>query len=274
MFKECLKYLTKILPDKIYIQLYYLYKFKSFISFRKPINFNEHINILKLTERSDLLTICADKYQVRKYVKNVLGEEVLIPLLWSGSDPNEIPFNNLPTSFVIKCNHASGTNIIVRNKDELNTDQIIKQISKWMKYNYYFGRREWCYKNIERRIIIEEFIGEQNQIPNDYKFYVINGKIELIHVDIDRFGNHHKYDLDDNLKSFKFDKNSIELPKPDNFELMKSYAEKVSKDFKFVRADFYNVQGKIYFGEMTFYPSGGFKEFCPPELNDYLGSKF
>lgn len=274
MYKEPIKFFVSILPDRLYLQLFNYYKFGKFINFNNPKSFNENINYIKLFERSDLLTICSDKYLVREYVEEVIGEHILIPLLWKGTEPKEIPFNKLPNSYVIKCNHASGTNVVVKNKNKVNKNEVVNKLLKWMNYDYFLGRREWGYKNIERKIIIEKFIGENNEVPTDYKFYVINGKIELIHVDINRFNNHQKYDLDSNLNSFHFADHKVMLPKPKNFELMKSHAEKLAKKFRFVRVDFYNIKGKIYFGEMTFYPSGGFKEFEPAQLDEYLGLKF
>lgn len=280
LFKNLLKKITIFIPDKLYLKLFYFIKFKKILNFTKPITFNEKLQYLKVKQIDNKFTIMADKYKAREYVKERIGEEILIPLLWVGDKGEDIPFDTLPNSFVIKCNHASGTNIIVKDKSEINREEIIKRLRKWLKVNYYWGRREIVYKNINRKIIIEKYLEGENQIL-DYRFFCFDGVPKFICVDfniIDKTKASTKrnlYDLEWNLMEEKmtYPNSDTELKRPIHLNILIQYAKVLSKDFKHVRVDFFIIGDKIYFGETTFYHQSGFFEFYPnhQELDKKFG---
>lgn len=273
--KKIYVYLFWFLPDSLYIRISYFLKIGKFIDLKNPKTFNEKINWLKLNDKNELLHIVTDKYLVREYVKEKIGDNILVPLLWVGDDPKDIPFENLPDSFVIKCNDGSGKNIIVKDKNKIDRKKILKQIQKWMKSNFsYKFARERCYKHIKRKVIVEKYLGTEDALPVDYKFFMSNGKFILLEYCFNRsFHNQRIVEieyLDTNLRSYSLNSQFI---KPENFDKMLDLAEKLSKGFSFVRVDFYNIKGKIYFGEMTLYPSGGWKVFPNKELDLIVGQK-
>lgn len=265
----------KFLSDDLYIKLEYKIKTKKSIDLVNPVSFNEKINWLKINNRTNLITKCADKYKVRDYVTKEVGEEILIPLLWVGTEPKKIPFKKLPKSFVIKTNHACATNIIVKDKALINEDRIIKELTKFLKIDYWFSGRQWAYKNIERKIIIEEYIGDINAIPKDYKFFVFNGKAKFVEIDYDRYIKHKR-----DFYNMKWEKMPLEFSYPNSnytekkplvLEKAKEYAERLGKNFPFSRVDLYIIEDKIYFGEITFYPEGGYGKFYPENLDIKYG---
>lgn len=268
-------YLFWFLPDKSYLKLSYFLKMKKKLNLEEPKTFNEKVNWLKIYDKTPKLNIITDKYLVRQYVANKVEDNILINLLWQGTDPEKIPFDNLPKSFVIKCNEGSGKNIIVKEKSKINYEKVIQQCRKWLNtdFSYKFAR-ETPYKNIERRIIIEEYIGDDYNLPVDYKFFMSKGNFFLIEYCYSRsFEDQRSVQieyLDENLNSFSSESN---FNKPENFSQMLEYAKKLSLDIPFVRVDFYNLNGKVYFGEMTMYPSGGWKVFPKPNMDRELGLK-
>ena len=242
-----------------------------------PKSFNEKLQWLKLYNEDPLLTKCADKYLVRDYVKEKIGEEYLIPLLEVWDSPDEINFDKLPNQFVLKVNWGSGQNIIVKDKSKLDIEEAKAKLKKWMKphsNHYYFGF-EWCYKNIKPIIIAEKFIQQLNNDLYDYKFFSYNGKVKNLFVASDRFNNKYfdYYDTQWNLLPFEiWSKNSPNgIAKPQNLEKMISLTETLSKDFPFARVDFYDLEERIYFGEITFYPTSGLEALKPVEWDYKLG---
>jgi hypothetical protein len=265
----------KFLSDDLYIKLEYKIKTKKSIDLVNPVSFNEKINWLKINNRTNLITKCADKYKVRDYVTKEVGEDILIPLLWVGTEPKEIPFKKLPKSFVIKTNHASATNIIVKDKALINEDRIIKKLTKFLKIDYWFSGRQWAYKNIERKIIIEEYIGDINAVPKDYKFFVFNGKAKFVQIDYDRYTKHKRdfYNMDWEKMSMQCSYPNSNYTEKKTLVLEKAieYAERLGKNFPFSRVDLYIIEDKIYFGEITFYPDGGYAKFYPENLDIKFG---
>lgn len=246
---------------------------------KNPSYFTEYIWARMLYERDPILTKVSDKMKVRSYVAEKLGKEFLIPLLWVGSDPKEIPYDKLPSRFVIKTNHGCHFNIIVKDKTHLNKKIAEKQLERWLSQNYclstYLGS-EWGYKNIKPMILIEEFISEGNNVPIDYKFYCFNGKVEFLTAHFDRFGQHRTKSFDRNFQPYDFRYDfkqwSGNFSRPENFEKMVEISETLSNDFTFMRIDLYNIEGRIYFGEMTPYPGGVSTKFLPRNRDFYLGS--
>lgn len=242
-----------------------------------PKTFNEKLQWLKLYNEDPLLTKCADKYLVREYVKEKIGEEYLIPLLGVWDKPEDIDFDKLPDKFVLKVNWGSGQNIIVKDKSTLDIKETKEKLRNWLKpeSNHYYHGFEWCYKNIQPKIIAEEYMEQFNKDLYDYKFLSYNGKVKNLFIVSDRFNNKYIdwYDKDYNFLPFtRVYKNSpTGIPKPQNFDKMLKLAEILSKDFIFARVDFYSLESKIYFGEITFYPGNGQEKFEPPEWDYKLG---
>ncbi len=266
------------LEDKKYIiEL----QFEQYVGYKPnidyPQSFNEKLQWLKLYNEDPLLTKCADKYLVREYVKEKIGEEYLIPLLGVWDSPDEIDFDKLPNQFVLKVNWGCGQNIIVKDKSKLDIKKAKAKLKKWLKphSNHYYHSFEWSYKNIKPKIIAEQFIQQLNDDLYDYKFLSYGGKVKNLFVVSDRFNKKYFdfYDTDWNKLPFErvFHNSPNGIAKPQNLEKMISLAETLSKDFYFARIDFYDLEDKIYIGEITFYPGNGMEAFQPLEWDYKLG---
>jgi len=248
---------------------------------KEPRSFNEKVLWKKINDRNPLLPVTADKHRVRSYVKEVLGEEkaeeILIPQLFVTDDPEEIPFEDLPEDFVVKANHGSGTNRIIRNGD-FDREKLIKECKRWLKTPYGLGKLEWAYQEIDRKIIVEKLIkNEEGKIPKDYKFYIFHRECELIHIDFGRYKNHKRTFFDANWNylpiSLGYPKES-KVNEPENLEKIINIAEELGQKFDFVRVDLYSVDEKIYFGELTHYPGSGMKKFKPKSFDFKLGENW
>jgi hypothetical protein len=244
---------------------------KKLLNFKKPKTYNEKIQWLKLYNRKNFLINLVDKYKVRSYITEKIGEKYLIPLLWVGENPKEIPWEKLPKSFVIKANHGSGQNLIIKDRKKIDKSYIEKIIKEWLKYDHYLIGREWAYKNVRRKIIIEKYIeAEDGKNLKDYRFFCFNGNPEFIVVDINIIDKTKKstkrnlYDLDwnfiDEEISYPNDKNT-QIKKPKKLKEMIEISKILSKNFKHMRVDLYENGGEIYFGELTFYHQAGFGKF-------------
>ncbi|WP_179347760.1 ATP-grasp fold amidoligase family protein [Winogradskyella pacifica] len=247
------------------------------IDLNNPQTLNEKINWLKLYNRKDLHTVIADKFKVRAYIKEKIGEEYLIPLLYHTVTPKDIRPENLPdTSFIIKANHDSSGGVIVRDKSKVEWNIVRSHLRKALSENHYLSTREWQYKNIRPRIIVEKLLTyDDGSIPYDYKFHCFNGKVAFLGVDIGRFSEQRTrnlYDTKWNLLPCNWGRpNGVDVAKPTNFEEMKTLAEKIAEDFTYIRVDFYAVNGKTYFGELTLHHSSGFRKFDQEECDQKLG---
>ncbi len=241
-----------------------------------PKTFNEKIQWLKLYDNSPLKTKLADKYLVREWIKNQIGEEYLIPILGVWNNFDEIDFDKLPDEFVLKANHGSHWNIIVKDKSKFNKDKAKKKFDKWMKRDYAFkAGLELQYRGIEPKITAEKYMADSNGELNDYKIICFNGEPKFVWVDCGRYSEHTKniYDLNWNLQPFTmtYPVSKNDIPKPKNLDKMIELAKKLCQDFAFVRVDFYNVDGTIYFGEMTFTSMSGTDKFKPEKYDLELG---
>lgn len=268
-------YLFWFLPDKPYLHFAYFLKMNKRLNLKKPLSFNEKINWLKLNDKNPLKDIVTDKYKVREYVSKNIGSQVLVPLLWKGEDPEAIPFDSLPKAFVIKSNEGSGKNFIVTNKNEINTKKIKKTTKLWLKsnYSYMFGR-ERCYEKTNRLLLVEQYIGNDTDLPVDYKFFMADGVFIMLEYCFSRKINSQREVKIEYLNPslVPYSEDSI-FEKPNNFEQMLDYAKILSRKFNFVRVDFYSVNNKVYFGEMTLYPSSGWKVFPENNMDISLGEK-
>lgn len=272
------KYNIIRINDELYLKLRFQKLMNKKLDLDNPKTFSEKLQWLKLYDRNPLYTKLVDKYEVKKYVSKIIGSKYLIPTIGVYNNFNEINFDELPNKFIIKCTHDSGGNVIVDDKNNFDLCAARKKINKCLKNNFYYDGREWPYKNVKHRIIIEEYM--EDKIDNelrDYKFFVINGKVRLLFVASNRQGDGDTYfdffDIDYNhLNLLHGHPNAPTLPhKPYNFELMKQLAEKLANNIPEVRVDFYEVNKKIYFGEMTFFHHSGTLPFEPEIWDEKLG---
>jgi hypothetical protein len=230
---------------------------------------------MKLYDNTPQKTLLADKYRCRPFVAETIGEEYLVPLLGVWENADDIDFGALPDRFALKTNHGSGTNVIVKDKGKLNIGKARKKLNRWLKTNFAYVGFELQYKRIPPVIIAEEYIENMTGDVCDYKFYCFGGEPKYCEVDIDRYTLQKCTVFDLNWeRAFAYaDLPEIPLPfpKPCNFDQMVILARKLCQGFSHVRVDFYNLSGKIYFGEMTFTSSSGNEPFSPPEYDLVLG---
>lgn len=270
----------KFLPQDFYAKVYYEYYYGKKLNLEDPVEFNEKIQWLKVYYHPPILIQLVDKYEVRKYVREKVGEQYLNELYRLYNHVSEINFEELPTQFVLKTTHGYNNNIIVRDKALLNKSKSKYLLRKWMLFNqYYLGGQEWAYKNVPHRIIAEKYLPEiDNKGVSDYKFYCFNGKPEFIEVIIKPEDKPLRSYFDIFWNPLEFGRNKIPLydkkvNKPENLEEMVAVAESLAGEFPFVRVDLYNVNGKVLFGELTFYPADARHPFSPEEYNKIIGDK-
>lgn len=264
------------LPKKIATKIRYFVATEKVLNFKNPKDFNQKILYLLVNKYGDLETKCADKYEMREYVKEK-GFDLYLPKLYGVyDDANKIIFENLPQEYVLKTNHGCGCTFIKRKDDKLDENFVKKELKKSLKQNFAKNNLEYQYKNIKPRIICEEYIKEEGKInPLDYKFYCFRGKVECILLCSEREQKLRLDYYDINWKKLDYAKaeyrsNKIH-EKPKNFEKMIEIASKLSEDFPWVRVDLYNANGRIYIGELTFTPAAGIIKYNTQESLDYLG---
>lgn len=268
------------MSDEEYLKKLFYASMGKTLNLDNPQTFNEKLQWLKLYNRKPEYTTMVDKYEVREYIAQKLGTEYLIPLLGVWDTPDEIDFNKLPDRFVLKCNHNSGLGMyICQDKSKMDVGQVKKELWKGLKQDYYLTGREWPYKNVKRKIIAEKYM-EDDAVHElrDYKFFCFNGRCKCFKVDFNRFVEHRAnyYDPQGHLLDFGEKicppDSTKNIVLPENLAEMISLAEKLSVGFPFLRVDLYDVNGKIYFGELTFFPASGFGEFTSEEWDERLGS--
>ncbi len=242
-----------------------------------PKTYTEKIQYSKLFALSPEKTLLSDKYMVREWVKKKIGDKYLIPLLGVWNNFEEIDFSSLPDKFVLKTNHASGTNVIVKSKKDINLKKLKKKFNFWLHQNFAFAGKgyEMHYSNIKPKIICEKYVVDKKGELNDYKFLCFNGKPYYCWVDIDRNTNHKRnvYDMNWQLQEWNqfFPNSNRNVSKPENFDEMVRVVKALSEGFPHVRVDLYNVDGKIYFGEMTFTNGKGYERIYPEKYDEELG---
>ncbi len=254
------------------------------INLENPQTFNDKIWYLKLYERDPLKTKCTDKYLVREYVKECGLEHILIELYGAYDSFSEIPFDKMPDRFFMKWNHTSGSNAIFDRSKPFDYVYQKNEFDFWMKRNYFWGSREWNYKNIVPKIICERILEDKDgNLPIDYKFMCFDGKAKLMFLGVGLSTAEGEHADNGYCDVFDMDFNWIPLwderehytekpiEKPKNWELMIEYAERLAKPFRHCRVDFYNIDGQIYFGEMTFHHGGGCHDMKPDEYKYMLG---
>ncbi len=274
------KYLKIRIRDDLYLRIVYKKIFNRELDLKNPKTFNEKLQWLKLYDRNPQYTEMVDKYQVKKYIADLIGEEYIIPTLGVYDKFDDIDFEKLPNQFVLKCTHDSGSTIVCRDKDNFDYKQTKKKINKLLKKNFFYGGREWPYKNVKPRIIVEKFMqnGEEKELK-DYKFYCFSGIPKFLYVS-EGLENHETarisfFDMNFNFEDFSrtdYKKMDKKPDKPVNFEKMKELAAKLSKGIPFVRIDLYEINGQLYFSEFTFSPCSGFMLFNPEEYDEIVGN--
>lgn len=265
--------------DTTYLKIAYWIKLRKKLDLNNPESFNEKLQWLKINDRNPKYSELVDKYSVKQIVGDKIGLDYIIPTLGVWDDVDDINFDALPNSFVLKCTHNSGGVIVCKDKGNVDINTIKKKLNKWMKHNFYWSGREYPYKSIKPKIIAEEYIvdEEQNELK-DYKFFCFNGAIKFFKIDFDRFIKHgaNYYDANTNeLLPFYEDICPADFEKhiafPDNLEEMKEIARKLCQGYKFIRVDLYSANGKIYFGELTFYPASGLGKISPDGYDEMIG---
>jgi len=247
-----------------------------FPNLTNPTTFNEKINWLKLYYKNDTLSRCVDKYEMKNYIKEQLGEGYTIPLIGAWDNANDIDISKLPSKFALKVNWSSYQNFIVKDKSKFNFDYAKSKINSWMLpwRNIYYASFYYGYKNVVPKVIAEEYLEQIDGKLNDYKFYCFNGSPEYLYIVDEGFSANRPLCWDvDNNHIYKICNEQINSTKqPQNMGKMLEIARKLSKPFPFVRIDLYEAKGKVYVGEMTFYPGNGFNKFTPKELDIELGA--
>ena len=272
-----IKYAMRIVPDKAYIQMYYFAHFKRFCNLRNPETYNEKLNWLKLHDRNEEYTKLVDKYEVKEYIASIIGEDYIIPTLGVWNHFDDIDFEKLPNQFVLKCTHDSEGLVIVKDKSKLDKVAAKEKIEAALKQNFYYIGREWPYKNVKPRIIAEKYMEDHvDGELRDYKFFCFDGQPKAMFIASDRASDHVKFDYFDlefnhlDIKQ-KYPHAQNTLRKPETFDKMIEFSNILSKGFPHVRVDFYEVDGRLYFGELTFYHFSGFMPFEPSKWDKTFG---
>lgn len=268
--------LIRLLPDAWAIHLRHVFKLRRFANLRSPKTINDKVNWRKLHQRDPRFTLFSDKLAVKAEIARLIGSEHVIPTLWSGERPEEIPFDGLAVPYVIKVNHGFGGHIFVQRREDVDEKKITAALARKLRHSHGHAGREWGYYGIPRRILIEPLMTiSEAGAPEDFKFFVYHGRVHFIQLDFDRRGEHRRafYDrewvkLPVTTKSPDYGK---PIAKPPLLGEMLRIAEEIGALFDFVRVDLYCAGSKVYFGEMTFYPSGGYSKKSPEALDLKFG---
>ncbi len=267
----------KLWPDALWLRVLYRTKLHRSLNLKNPQKFTEKLQWLKLHDRNPLYSQLVDKYEVKQYVEEKLGKKYLIPTLGVWNHFDEIDFDALPDQFVLKCTHDSGGLCICKDKSLFDKGSAKEKLERSLSNNFYWWTREWPYKNVKPRIIAEKYMVDEGGMElKDYKFFCFNGEPYYIQLDFDRFIDHKR-----NIFNAKWELQDVEIQFPSdhsrftecpaNLDEMLTVARKLAGDFPHVRVDLYNIQGSVFFGELTFYHGGGFEEFRPQEWDDIFG---
>jgi len=266
-----------ILPDKIFLKWKYKRRFGKKLDLKQPKTFNEKMQWLKLFERTPLHTLCADKYAVREYIKAVIGGKYLIPLLYHTQDFKDIKPENLPDiPFIIKTNHDSAGSIVIKSKKDVDWETIRKHLKKKLSRNFYYTSKEWQYKHITPSIIVETLLEDKNGELPEFSLHCFNGKVKLICGYIEKNCTAIFYDMNWEEQPPPWvqtnQKKHRSINRPKTMDEMIHIAKKLSSPFSYARIDFYDIDGKIYCGEITFHHIAGFQPFQDEAMNIKLGN--
>ena len=273
---------ANIMSDEQYAKALYFANFGRKLDLNNPITYNQKLMWRKLYDHNPIYHIMVDKYAVRDYVSKIIGDQYLIPLIGVWDSFDEIDFEKLPNQFVLKCNHDSGSAYICKDKKEIDGDKkkkLHRFFDAHMKTDYYKHGREWAYKSVKRKIIAEEYMVDESGVElKDYKIFAFDGKPFIIQVDYDRFIEHKRNLYSTNWEyingtiKYPTDPKHI-IPKPEHLDEMLDLSARLSDGFMHIRTDFYNINGKIYFSELTLYHGGGTEKFTSNELDVEMGKR-
>lgn len=265
------------LPEYWAVNLIYLMAFKKLPDLKNPKTLNEKISWRKLYQRDPRYPLYADKILVKAEIENIVGNEHVIETLWTGENPKDIPFDTLTPPYVIKVSHSSEGNIFVRTAQDIDKESIVDALSHQLRFSHGRESREWGYRDIPHRVLVERMIEmPNNEVPEDYKFFVYDGRAYYIQVDYGRFTEHRRNfystDWDFIPTTYQHYPNTDgPMPAPSNLKEMVVIAEKIGKQFDFVRVDLYSTPKGILFGEVTFYPGAGRGPFVPEIWDEKFG---
>lgn len=270
-----------IKDDELYVKMDYFFAFHKKLDLKNPKTFNEKLQWLKLNNRHIEYSELVDKYTAKQYVARIVGDDYIIPTLGIYESFDEIDFDNLPRQFVMKCTHDSGGVVVCKEKNKLDLSQASKKINNGLRKNCFWATREYPYKNVKPRIIIEQYLEDESGYElKDYKFFCFNGEPKFLFVATDRGLEKEEtkfdfFDLEWNHLPFTngHPNSKQKICKPQNFAVMIELSRKLSQGFPHVRVDLYNVNGRIYFGELTFFHWSGLTPFVPEEW-DYRFGEF
>ena len=270
---------AKCYSDRKFLEALFPLRVGYKLNLDNPQSFNEKLQWLKLYDRRPEYTKMVDKYEVKKYVAGIIGEEHIIPTLAVYDRAEDIDFDALPNQFVLKCTHDSGGIVICKDKANFDRETAIRKMEQGLKVNYFYQNREWVYKNVKPRIIAEQYKEDAGGELSDYKWFCFEGEPKAMFIATDRFSKNEEtkfdfYDADFNHLPFTngHPNATRAIAKPKGFQTMKELAKKLSKGLPQVRVDFYDVNGHVYFGELTFFHWSGMKPFDPIEWDYTFGS--
>lgn len=272
------KFIPMFVSDEKAVQKYYYKKSRgSKLNLKDPKKFSEKLQWYKLNNREPLMQICADKFAVRDYIRKQGYGYLLNDLYGVYDSVKKIDFSRFPNSFVMKASHGSGWNIIVKDKKYLNVRKAKLMMASWLKQDTSWSGREWVYRGMPRNIVVEKYLEDETGELRDYKFFCFNGRPYFMQLEVGRntdYNTRNFYDMDWNLmpfgKELPYNPNLV-VAKPAMFEEMKKIAKDLCKPFQFVRVDLYQANGKVYFGELTFFPAGGAPDFVPESYDEIVG---
>lgn len=268
---------SKLISSETLLKVRYSSRLQSKLNLNNPTTYTEKLQWLKLYDHKEIYTTMVDKYEAKKFVADRIGEKYVVPLIGVWDNIEDIDFSILPDRFVLKTTHDSGSILVCKDKSTLDYKEIYRNFKKYLKRNYYTGSREWPYKNIKPRIIVEKYMEDElDGELRDYKFFTFGGVPKVLYITQGRSTNETVadfFDMDFNHLPFTIDHNNAIFPphKPKNFELMKELAAKLSEGTPQLRVDFYEVNGDVYFGEMTFFHCSGLVSFKPEKWDKILG---
>lgn len=276
-YPQFVKRLSRLIPDRLYIQLRYFMKFRRFCDLSDPKTYNEKLQWMKLNYRIPGEWALVDKFEVKHRVAAQIGGDYIIPTLGLYDSVDEIDFDTLPDSFVLKCTHDSGGVVLVRDKSRLDVAAARKKLQQTMEKNYFYGGREPHYRDITPRIIAEPFLQDDGagQLL-DYKFFCFDGEAKALFIASDRASGNVKFDyFDADYKSLDirqpYPNSDVRPEKPERYDQMLDIAQKLAQGHPHVRVDLYQVNGRVYFGELTFYHFGGMEPFTPEKWDRVFG---
>lgn len=277
---NCSRRLYGFLSDEAFVKKAYYRSINKPLNLEAPSLFTEKLQWLKLYDHKPIYTVMVDKAAAKDFARDRIGEEYIIPTIEVFDSPGEMDFGRFPEKFVLKCTHNSGLGMyICTDRSSLDVEMVKQELDKGLRENYYAYLREWPYKNVTPRIIAEQYlVDEEDGELRDYKFFTFGGNPKLLYVTQGRGGGKETYadffDMDFNHIDMRIDHDNAPVPphKPKNFELMKELAAKLSEGTPQLRVDFYEANGRVYFGELTFFHCSGLVGFDPPEWDEILGS--